>query len=533
MKLIKELLFSDNDFKSILDNTRTKGSYSTMQFVLRLRSDIRKGLGEMEDSPERIQATSTSIHENIHWWQHIGSNFGFLYSLSYPSLVHIIRDTLKSEDLAFKPLVKLDQIIYEKTGNAGNRKLNFILNNYYDLHYAKSFALDNLNIYEIQKDRRFFLNMGHCYHMLWDITIASVATIVDQQDNLFLPRRNKWSKEFNFLKENKVSGFFVDSKMHITPIGIKAIFEGQAVFNQMQFLAVNLNQYLTFEDVEKVGMLHGIYKEAFHLFLEIINLERPQFLLDSIVGLFLLICDISINPNNGFPLDIYDYEGFISKNDPAMRFVSLCKFISNNPQKYIEKISTYSKDEYISLSKELSEGIKCKCSYEGIKEVLSWRSRAEVKKLLEEEKDGNYSLENLSIRLLVSKFIRFQEDKYEHPNLFCWIGIHANSENPDIDFSTVNKLYLKHHALYTDGADGEIKPVIFDGWNEEQTYRTFNYFYSLNIMYNIAIEWIEKDGEFSYDYKWLLNKDKEEIIPTIKNNFMKNFKVTLDNIKVL
>ncbi len=79
MQLSKNLLFSEEEFDygSMLNGTSIKGSYSTMQFVLRLRDDIRTALNNKEIDFERIQASSTSIHENIHWWQHMGRTLVF------------------------------------------------------------------------------------------------------------------------------------------------------------------------------------------------------------------------------------------------------------------------------------------------------------------------------------------------------------------------------------------------------------------------------------------------------------------------
>ncbi|MFA9212928.1 MAG: hypothetical protein ACEQSR_03675 [Candidatus Methylacidiphilales bacterium] len=539
MELSKKLLFTEEEFgyNSILNGTSIKGSYSTMQFVLRLRDDVRAALNndEQEYEYERIQATSTSIHENIHWWQHVGSNFGFMFSLAYPAFAHISMQNFENiinQGLLHKSIIKFDEQYYAKNGIADILDINNILNNYYDFENFKSFTLDNKNIKVLNENKRFFLNIGHCFHTFWSSIIETIAQTIDQ-DYKFLPAINDWVENFILLEKNKSIGFFVGTPTHISPIGIKAIFEGQAMYNQMQYLTVTLNKHLTYSDFEKSGLIYGIYAEAFDLFLDITKLERPENLLDSIIGLFLLVCDLSINPNNGFPLEIYDYKEFITKNDPGIRFTKICSSIAENSSMYIQKIKYYSKDEYVKLSKELSEKIGCVCPYESISAVLNWGKEKEVAKILSEETECKFSEENLPIRLMFSKYFRFQEDKQKYPNVFCWFGFHSTTENPNVDFEIVDSLFKKHHALIIDDYNGEIKATIFENIENENIMNTFNLFYAYNILYDLTLKWVSEEGEFRYDYKWLAGDRAETFIPTIKANFKRQFGIEIETINLL
>ncbi|MEB2781995.1 hypothetical protein U3A58_16495 [Algoriphagus sp. C2-6-M1] len=116
---------------------------------------------------------------------------------------------------------------------------------------------------------------------------------------------------------------------------------------------------------------------------------------------------------------------------------------------------------------------------------------------------------NLPIRLIFLKYYRFQEDKLNYPNVFCGFGFHATSENPNIDMNTVNKLCLKHHALFTDDFDGEIKPTLFDGVDEKNIVESFNNFYMYNILYDLILRWVHEEGKFELDYKWIANERAE------------------------
>jgi len=395
------------------------------------------------------------------------------------------------------------------------------------LEYAKLFALSNKNIIEINKDKRFFLNLGHCYNIFWTSTIHTLSNTIDINYE-FLPPTNNWVENFALLENKKVDGFYIDSPLPLTKIGIKAIYEGQAVFNQAIFLEGNLNNDLTYNDFVNNGMFHGVYIEAFEYFLELTNYILPKKVTDPIIGLFLLVCDISINPTNGFPLDIYDFEGFIVKNDPAIRFTLISKFIGENSEYFKNKVIHFSKEEYISISKELSKGIHCECSSEAISEVLKWKKNKSIQELLEEEHKVNYKSENLPIRLLFSKYLRFQEDKFIYPHIFCWIGFHLSNYSENFDIA--NTLQQKHHAIFIDDEDGEIKATIFEGKSKENLLSTFNKFYGANIIYDLTMKWVNEEGGFKFDYKWLAGERAESFDTKIKENFEKQFGISIDKI---
>lgn len=153
--------------------------------------------------------------------------------------------------------------------------------------------------------------------------------------------------------------------------------------------------------------------------------------------------------------------------------------------------------------------------------------------MLLEEETLRYTEGNLAIKLIFSKFIRFQEDKQQYPNLFCWFGFHSVQQNPNIDFAIVDKLYKKHFALFQDDFDGEIKPTIFEGKNENDIKNSFNSFYNHNIYYDLLMKWVEEEGEFKFNYKWLVNTREKEFIPKVKQSFERFMGISLQDIKIV
>lgn len=541
-KLKPELLetaeFQEEDFNAALKGTRARGTYSPMKFVIRLRDDIHNLLNNDEDtnSFEKIQAFSTFMHENIHWWQHVGANFGFISSLSYPAIAHLAHNdlqTLVKRNEKYKSIVKYDEFYFSKYQKFDNGEVNGILNTWHDIYYAKLFVLDNKSIDKILEDNRFFTSIGHCYKILWKTTIECLASTIDPTYK-FLPNFDDWLEEFKELESKKVEGFYIDSNMHRPPIGTHAIFEGQARFNQLQYLAIASKNQLKYVDFEQIGQLKGIYVEAFELFLKITTISKPLDLNNSTIGLFLLVCDIAINPTDGFPMDISCFENFIVANDPGLRFCMLCLVISQDKSKWIDVIKEYSANEYINVSKELCSTI-FPSPYEGCITINNWiKEQGEIKKLLEEEKNMKYDLNNIAVRLYFSKYLRFQEDKLKYPNIFCWIGKSMTHEvSTEITLDLVEKIFNKHKALYIDDIDGEIHAMIFDDYTEDNLQETFNAFYTMNVTYDMIIKWIQEEGKFTYNYSWLTQKDKEEVKTWVRNNFYKLFKIYPEDLEML
>ena len=92
---------------------------------------------------------------------------------------------------------------------------------------------------------------------------------------------------------------------------------------------------------------------------------------------------------------------------------------------------------------------------------------------------------------------------------------------------------MKHHALFTDDYDGEIKPVLFEGRKEEDISESFNTFYNFNMLYDLTMKWIFEEGEFDLNYRWLTNKGSESLTPFLNEGFKHLFGITMDEIIIL
>ncbi|WP_141692394.1 hypothetical protein [Paenibacillus pectinilyticus] len=337
---------------------------------------------------------------------------------------------------------------------------------------------------------------------------------------VFLPDARKWEREFEQLNKNKVFGYYHGSDIRLSPIGAREIFEGQARFSQLQYLYLSSGRKMSWDDFEHAGMLSQLYREAFDIFLKILDTPWPGTPEDSVVGLFLLVCDLAINPTDGFPFDLYHFPSFVFSVDPGIRFLMLCESIKNKNPNLVNSIHGYTKEEYLEVSEILCGYISCKTPYSASEKLSDWAS-TNCKELMEEDNSFEFGSENLPVRLLFARFLRFQQDKFITPEFFCWPGIWSVGERKaGISLENARELFEAHKALFCDGLDGDIYPSTFPDKDEKSVQNTFNSFYFWNMTYDMTRQWIIQDGEFEYNFSWLTSKfPKSEVTTSVRNQF--------------
>ncbi len=200
-ELQHEALDSRNDehestpaFKSCLN---AHGMYETMRFVLRLSPRNHDLMDMLEanafklgnTSSEVIQAYSTYIHETFHWWQHVGSTSGLLFSLSYPAQCHSSMGELQ-EVLATigpkKPLKGYTDQVLRQEGDSAQGKLasaNIAVNNALDVEYYKYYAYSpRQNIRWMVQDLHFE-SVGYQYFVVYGQIVGMLAQSMIRQKN--------------------------------------------------------------------------------------------------------------------------------------------------------------------------------------------------------------------------------------------------------------------------------------------------------------------------------------------------------------
>lgn len=503
--------FSTNQELSIYNNVL--GTYTTEDFTIRLAYYIHEKLEKLNSGvinysnidDETLQAYSTFLHETVHWRQHIGSISGFILSMVSPSQNFCLNSFLKIILEEIGPVKPLQKYYYDnvKTNTPDDRlfqNLNNTLNNFYDLDYYTHLAVNPKKLTEnIHLKNGFFISYGHSTIYTYINTLQMLSHFfnddeIDIKTNelkaIISSQENSPNKEFNAFKEEQIV---------IPPIGLKQIFEGQARFIQLQFLYFsNSHKYdVLFFQEEK--LLDGVYGEAFDLFLRVIEKDYPSSFNDSLIPIFLVICDLAINPGNAFPLDVGHDESFFFEVIPGIRFYDLChaaKELIESDQNFI--VRDYSKDEYSYIANLLCDKLYYPHPSEVLEKVISWNEKYDsIHEIMCEEKTYSYKNELLPIRFLLSKFIILCVDKQENPEFFCWTGACSAGEKLKDSYISLTE---KHKAPFINQKDLDVYAAYQEGINEDNIEILKDHFTTMNILSNLIKQWIINEGEFNIDF---------------------------------
>jgi hypothetical protein len=517
VKLDPQLLSRDQPIQAGLDNLnatlKAHGLYNTFQFVLRLSPAVHHKIGELpkgivssrELGFDGVQAFSTYLHETIHWWQHVGSTHGLMRSLSYPTQAHANYAQLKElvDKIGFKkPIRRLAMDLPGPTGYGTLSGLaNTVVNNHFDFDAFRSLTYDQTSAKEAAANPLFEC-VAHAYHVTYANNILVLAATVDPEFRIF-QRPKEWAAHFRALEESKEQGFYYGSPIALWPVSAREILEGQACFGQLQYLTFASGGKLGWDDFRAIGMLHGVYAKAFASFLDAAGLEWPPTVDHPTVGLFLLICDMAINPGEGFPHLLRDhFREFITDIDPGARFAMLSTIVRLKCQSAVGAIQKYSRAEYEQVTEELATALRIDSPLAIAATCCGWaQERGPLVALMKEYQTFDYMPINLPVRVLFSHFIAFMQDKFFKPEFFCWPGASMVGKSLSEQES---KLFDRHAALFLDKEDDDgIFPRRHADRDEQRVHDMFENFYASNITYDMTNQWIAQPGPFTYDYRWL------------------------------
>jgi hypothetical protein len=326
-------------------------------------------------------------------------------------------------------------------------------------------------------------------------------------------------------------GFYQGSEIRRPPVGARQIFEGQARFAQLQYLYFASGGNLTWTDVRREGLLSGVYSLAFDIFLELAEVEFPPSIGHPTVALFLLVCDLAINPGARFPLNLRVIETFIEDVDPGIRFVFLCRAVTRQPQ-VKTAVTEYSRGEYELISETLSSLLLIDSPLAIAGAVSKWARDSEaVKGLMVEHSTSRYSPANLPVRLLLAQFIEFSKDKLAKPEFFCWPG--AWMAGPRTSPESIG-LFERHAAAFVDkGESGGVYPRLRDGRDRSAIHDAFSSFYAFSVTYDLARQWVAQPGPFAYDYRWLADGSEADFKAYGGRHFEMVYGVHPDQFEIL
>lgn len=376
---------------------------------------------------------------------------------------------------------------------------NIIVNNHFDLNAFSRFAY-NQEFAKATASNKMFESLGHAIHMTIAHNLLIVAATVDR-DFAALPDPRSWDKAFERLKHDKVQGFYYGSPVGIWPLGAREIMEGQASFSQLQYLHFASGGNLEWDAFRNLGMLHGVYEVAFKEFLTQTEITWPDSINDPSVALFLLVCDLAINPGAGLPFDPYPlYQSLIDDTLPGIRFTIMARAIRRECPHLLRAITAYSRSEYEAVSEQISAAVWVPSPLQIADRCRNWAD-GPLSSLMEEYRTYGYGETNHTVRVLFSHFLAFNRDKWATPEFFCWPGAWMSGKNLS---QRIADLFERHGALFVDReTDSGIYPRIRNGYDEGAVQKMFDDFYAANVVYEMTDQLIAKPGPFVYKYDWL------------------------------
>ena len=408
---------------------------------------------------------------------------------------------------------------------------NIAVNNALDVEFYKLFAYEPRKNIKWMIEENHFESVGHSYLVVYGMLVGMFAITIDPEFEV-LPKIAGWGGEEQRLRRERHEGFYWRSNVRVPATGLRHIYEGQARFIQLQFLSNARGTPLACEDLRKDGYFGELYSEAFEAFLQLAEAEWPSHMDDPLIGLFLLVCDIAINPTRGFPMDVRSFEDLILDVDVGTRFTHLCHAVRDLPHLKMA-ITNYSKEEYMAVSQELAGKTGYDHPMFGLKTVLDWLGQAPgLADLMEEQRTFQYKPDNLPIRVFLSHYVALSKDKFDHPEFFCWPGAHMAGDKVTL---AKREIWLRHLSLFSDRGDKRgVYPRRWPNRSEEAVMDTFQRFYSAMALYDLTRQWILKDGPFTYNFEWLSDKlDAFAAEAWGSDSFQKIYGVSLKDFEIV
>jgi hypothetical protein len=530
------LFSSDGDFRATL---KGHGLYNTFQFVLRLSPAVHRKLASLpsgitsEVDFEGMQAFSTYLHETIHWWQHIGSTYGLMLSMTYPTQSHANHGPLKQliTQIGFKKSI-LNLASTLPTGGFGTPAgmANIIINNHFDMEIFRGLTVSPLAAERMVQDPQFE-NLGHAFSVLWGNNISLLSSITDRYFNV-IPHPKEWSAEFLKLREEREEGFYYGSPIGLPELGAFELFEGQARMSQLQYLHFGTGGKYDMADAVSGGMFDGVYGKAFSGFLTMTGNDWPGSFDHPTVAAFLVACDVAINPGAGFPFPIVHFPSFIDDIDPGRRFMTMCKLARVKCPEVFSLVRDYSRDEYAEISQKLASTIVEMPPLDIAAEFCRWIATPEFQPIMREYETFSFGKANVVPRVLFAHFLAFMRDRYAHPEIFCWPGALMAGERLATNALT---LFDRHGALFVDKEDDDgIFPRLSAGRSEERVQEMFDDFYASNVVFNLTRQWITQPGPFDLDFGWLSQRGSpEDVQAYCEGTFRSVYGVSLSDADLL
>ncbi len=486
-----------------------------------------------------VRAYATSLHETIHWWQHIGSTTGLLSGLTTAAqaatCIKYMSDLGKD---APKPLLgALQSRRYRPSQEdhpawrAAVRWREAELGNAFLINPAQAFA-------KVKNDSFLYESIGHSIAMHHAGVTWYLSQVVDLGGSVF-PSTDAWMDLYEKShKEQRL--LFEPNELALLPFGAKDLFEGQARLSELQYhdRAVESHPLAEFRQMR---LLDGVYSKCLDYFLKTIESPPPEHIQSPEINLFLLLCDIAINPSAGYPLEIPETLDLVRDNHPGLRFARLCVVARDQKQDLLKTLATLSLGNYQKGIAMLVEPFGWLPPDEVAKNAHERYLHASLgEKLLNERWKGEFGSLDVPAKFILSEHMIFSELKAGCPHFFCWPGIYLTSDKPD-DSSEIaaikDLLDLTSPPFHATSELSGVDTVAIHGLTTPQAKNIADRYFQNQATVDLFRQWISHWNEsptnaflFRFDWKPMIS-DTE--VANLKSSFRATFGLDIDTIPLL
>jgi hypothetical protein len=525
------------DFRqAFYDQRKAKmGEFDPMSTVVYLDESVAQflrasaggeGTGIESVGSPTVSAFCTYLHEMLHWWQHVGSTAGFFYSLSIA--IQAICTTgylIDTGTRLRKPLV--DAI----STSDRNDPAVLAVARWSEIEHACSLLLWPSRANQLlQVNPRFFSSLGESLLLFQISTVAGLSRIFDQ-DYRGLPCAKTWLDLLeDFVKSERQ--FFLPYQLFEVPVGMGHIMEGQARLIELQYRTLAVSD-MSYSEAKERSFLSGVYSVAFEFFLQATGLPTPADFDEASVNLFLLVCDIALNPSAGYPDDIDPRRDFVRDYHPGMRFVRLCDEVKQC-HAILDEVEKVGRSSYLNASQRLCSKLKWADPVSAAERCLAaGRKMTGYAQMRRQFEECDFGAEHVPVRFYMGSHLEFLERKIECPHFFCWparfLAITKGQEQEAFAFQAM--LSWSAPPFVTSSFKSGVDATNLEFGDPQKRHRFGTNYFATIALYDMVRQWISNRGKFRFDYSWK-ESFSESDQRTLGQQFEKSFGFSHEAIPV-
>lgn len=460
-----------------------------------------------------FDAILTYFHETMHWWQYIGSTFGFISTLSTAAQTFGSVSRLSRIDRHFplsKPLTRqvLEDLSPNQERNPNKAVRNTLVNTWMDIEFAYALLHNPTSFAREIRDDKFFDSAGSSYCAFYGEALQLISTACFPGSNL---QPDDWYERLYYLQQVEAPDFSYQAPLRIPSLGAYELLEGQARFQELQLLysVVSLRGgNADWRLFRNVGLLGQSYTKAFEHFLRLTSLDWPDSPVSSTVNLFLLLCDIALNPSYGYPIKSDDLERLPESVHPGVRFLRAAEVIRNYPD-LASSIKNGNDAEYAETADTICRKAGGWLAPSEIASaVLKLVSENPMRDTFFQDYLANaYGETNPALRFLGIRHWSFMEAKSRSPACFCWPGLQCVMNAGDIDVDPRGNLATFSPPFVRSTSDeGFSLRYMFPPGTVSDVKRAdkiINDFFTFQIFVDTVRQLVASSGPFILNYWWI------------------------------